>query len=303
MKVGTDILLCTFRRPHVVDTMRSLAALDPLPGPVRLIVVDNDDIPSAGEAVTACALKVPFPVIYIHAPARNISIARNAALDTATAPWVAMIDDDEIAPPDWLARLHARARQTGADAVFGPVEAIYADTAPKWMVMLDLHSTRPELRNGTLETGITGNALMRWAGTPWQDQRFDTARGRTGGEDTEFFFRLRRLGATYAPAPEAVLQESVPPSRLNTQWLRNRRFRMGQSYAAASATGPLARLSLFSTASAKCLYCTLRATLAPETASRMFWRLRGDLHRGVCAGLLGRREAELYGRTEGVEKG
>jgi succinoglycan biosynthesis protein ExoM len=36
---------------------------------------------------------------------RNISIARNAALDVAETLWVAFIDDDEHASATWLANL------------------------------------------------------------------------------------------------------------------------------------------------------------------------------------------------------
>ena len=62
--------------------------------------------------------------VYLHAPARNISIARNACLEAASAPLVAFIDDDEIARPGWLAGLVADMDAPNADVVFGKVAAL-----------------------------------------------------------------------------------------------------------------------------------------------------------------------------------
>ena len=52
--------------------------------------------------------------------------AINAAFETALATFPAatnflMIDDDEIASPDWLERMVRAAEATGADVVGGPV--------------------------------------------------------------------------------------------------------------------------------------------------------------------------------------
>ncbi|MEL6236292.1 MAG: hypothetical protein AAFR46_17990 [Pseudomonadota bacterium] len=161
------------------------------------------------------------------------------------------------------------------------------------MVALDLHSNRPVARQGRVETGHTCNALLRWRGTPWQDQRFDLSRGRTGGEDTEFFFRLARRGAVYAPADAAVL-EPVAPSRLQMRWLVRRRFRMGQSHASIAYDAPH-RAAVFCTALAKAGFCLGAWLIAPSRLRRRFWMLRGVLHCGVCAGCLSLRQPALYG--------
>ena len=81
-----DICVCTYRRPSIEDTLRSLDR-QTLPDGVsaRAIVIDNDETPSARDRVEAVAANLSMPVKYIHAPANNISIARNAGLDAATA--------------------------------------------------------------------------------------------------------------------------------------------------------------------------------------------------------------------------
>lgn len=294
-----DVCICTFRRPHITETMASVAAAQVPPGArLRLVIIDNDDTPTAQERVTAMAANIDLPVQYLHAPGANISIARNAALDAAQdADWIAFLDDDEVVEPHWLTALVARQAETNADAVFGHARALYDETAPRWMVEGDFHSQYAHPRGDEIETGHTCNVLMRLRDMPWAEERFDLARGRSGGEDTEFFFRLRNLGARYAIAEDSFALEAVPPGRATLSWLVNRRFRIGQSYAAVAQSG-MARVTLFVSAAMKSAYCALRAVLALfNPGGRAFWMLRGTMHAGVCAGCLRLRQATLYGES------
>ena len=205
-----DICVCTYRRPSIEDTLRSLDR-QTLPDGVsaRAIVIDNDETPSARDRVEAIAANLSMPVKYIHAPANNISIARNAGLDAATAQWIAFIDDDEVAEPDWLASLLQMARVNSLDAVFGPAIAVYPETAPNWMRQQDYHSNVPVRRGGVVQTGHTCNALMRASSPIVKGQRFLIEKGKTGGEDTEFFFRLWYAGAKFGISEAAIVHEAV----------------------------------------------------------------------------------------------
>lgn len=299
--VAIDVLLCTFRRPEVADALRSVAAQRLPPGiRIRIVVADNDDAPSARDRVETAGAAIDAPVVYLHAPARNISVARNACLDAAAGDWVAFLDDDEIAEPDWLARLLARARLTRSDAVFGPALAEYGPDAPEWLRRQDHHSNRPVRSAGLVETGHTCNALLRWRGARWREQRFDLSRGRSGGEDTEFFFRLSRRGARFEIAEDAIVRERVAPDRLRIGWLMRRKFRAGQSHAAVAADWRL-RLRVGALAAAKCCFCAA-AMLARAGSSdrRVFWMLRGAMHAGVVSGCLALPQPRLYGGAEPV---
>ncbi len=291
-----DLCLCTFRRAHVTKTLQSIAAAQvPVGHDLRVHVVDNDDTPSAQAAVESVARELALDIRYHHVPGANISIARNGGLDAATGDWVAFLDDDELVEATWLTALMSRAQETGADAVFGHAKADYGPDAPDWIAAGDFHSQYAAPRGDTVETGHTCNALLRWGDAPWRQQRFEIERGRSGGEDTEFFFRLRRMGARYAIADDSIVTEEVPEARLSLTWLMQRRFRIGQSYAAVALSLP-ARAKLFGLAALKAVYCASRAALAwPKKATRVFWILRGTMHAGVCAGCLKLRQRALYG--------
>lgn len=300
-----DICVCTFRRRELADTLRSLAAMD-LPKRYRIgiIVADNDEVPSASQLVADLAQELPLPIRYVHCPAHNISIARNACLDASSADFVAFIDDDEKATGSWLKRLVETAQATSADVVLGPVKARYGAGAPGWMQVGDFHSTYPVFVEGEIRTGYTCNALLRMEAPSIAGRRFSLARGQSGGEDTEFFDQVFMAGGRIAYASEAWVEEPVPQARASFGWLTRRRFRVGQTHGrllslkrpGIGLVGELGR------ASAKASYCFAAAGLALfQPVSRNRSLLRGVMHMGVLSGLVGVRELRLYGSEGGQD--
>jgi succinoglycan biosynthesis protein ExoM len=303
--VRIDIGVCTYRRPQLERTLRSLGALQlPPEATLRIIVADNDAEPSARRLVGAVAADLPFEVRYIHCPASNISLARNACLGAANGDFLAFVDDDEEVAPDWLAELFSMAGTSGADAVLGPVQALYEDGAPGWMREGDFHSTVPVWVKGDIRTGYTCNVMLRLASPSVEGRRFDLSLGRSGGEDTEFFTRLHDAGGRIAYAPNALAREPVPASRARFGWLAKRRFRSGQTHGRLLGGGrPAAALMpQLLLATAKAGYCAGATAISAALAQRRNrYALRGIMHAGVVLGLLGVREIRQYGDGASLE--
>jgi succinoglycan biosynthesis protein ExoM len=298
-RIEVDIAVCTYRRAELDQTLLSLAVLAvPAGVKVRVIVADNDVTPSAARRVDAMRSAVPFDIAYVHCPASNISIARNACLDHAVGDFLAFVDDDETASEGWLAALLAMAETTDADAVLGPVRAVYPNVAPGWMRRGDFHSTLPVWVRGQIRTGYTCNVLLRRSAPPLAGRRFNLALGRSGGEDTEFFSHMHDAGGRIVFAPDAFVQEPVPAARAALAWLGKRRFRFGQTHGRMlleNAAG-LDRGRALALAGAKSAYCFAVAALtSPFPVPRYRYGLRGIMHAGVVSGLLGVREIEQYG--------
>ncbi len=299
--------LCTFRRPQLRETLESLAGLQIPDGvSLRIIIADNDEGPSAEVLVAEFAARAALPVSYIHAPARNISVARNAVLAAGEGDdFLAFIDDDETAAPDWIALMLAQMASSPApDVVLGPVRAIYADDAPGWMKAARAHDTLPVVTaGGVIRTGYTCNVLLRGGAPALAGLRFDPALGRSGGEDTAFFASAFARGARFDFAPDAWLTEPVPPARAKLGWLIRRRFRMGQTHGgvlAERAPSAGARFAQAAKAGAKALACGGMAMVQlPFAARRNRALMRGALHVGAVAALAGLRPITLYGETPG----
>lgn len=212
------------------------------PARLELVVVDNDKVPSARETVASLAAEAPFPVIYVHEPEPGVANARNAALAKASGGLIAFLDDDEEAPPSWLAQLLTIQTDLKADVVFGPVRGRVPPTITRHRTYLETFFSR----QGPAESGLIedyygcGNSLLRRAALPDPHAPFSAVRNHTGGEDDLLFGQVKAEGARFAWAAEAFVWEDPVPSRLSLAYTIRRAFAYGQGppAACAAATPP-----------------------------------------------------------------
>lgn len=292
-----DIAVCTFRRDFLFNTLKSLESLVvPDNASLRVIIADNDTRDHIRRRIDAFSEGFPYAIEYIHAPSKNISIARNACLEFSEADYLCFLDDDELARPDWVEELLRVQSTSGAGVVLGPVAANYPPEAPAWMVANDFHSTRPH-DDGNIATGHCGNVLLDLCDPRIKGRRFDLSYGRTGGEDVDFFFQLHREGVRIVLAESACIDEPVTPERLSAKWLLKRRHRTGKifGYCCLSVQRP-SRALAFAEFTAKAVYCGVRAgAVLPSRRRSAYWLMRGSFHLGVVSGLISRPHRELYG--------
>lgn len=234
-----SLIIPTQRRPGGLATaMRSTfrqAGVDPTT--VELVVVDNDQVPSAQATVEALAPEAPFPVIYVHEPEPGVANARNAAMAQARGELIASLDDDEEAPEGWLAALLEVQARFEADVVFGPVRGRTPPAVERHRDYLAWFFSRP----GPAEAGVIdyyfgcGDSLVVRASMPNPAMPFDTARNHIGGEDDLLFGRMQAAGARFAWAPEAWVWEDPQPARLSLAYAIPRAFAYGQGPTEACA--------------------------------------------------------------------
>jgi hypothetical protein len=239
-----SLVIPTQRRPEgLALAARSLfrqTGVDP--AKLELVIVDNDQAPSAQPVARALASEAPFTVRYVHEPAAGVANARNAALAAAKGDLIAFIDDDEEAAPGWLAALVATQARYGADVVFGPVRA----RAPAHVRRHREYLTRFFSREGPAESGIIahyygcGDSLVRRAALPHPTRPFSAHRNEVGGEDDHLFGAMSKAGARFAWAHEALVWEDPVPERLTLRYALARAFAYGQgpTYGCATADPP-----------------------------------------------------------------
>jgi succinoglycan biosynthesis protein ExoM len=230
--VRVAICIGTFRRYELLrDALAGLAllAFRKVAAPeIEIIVVDNDSSGSAREICEMAA--VPYPIRHVVEPKRGIVHVRNRALTEAgAATFIAFLDDDEVPSEAWLDELLATQARSGADVVSGPVLPSYAPGVEDWVKRGGFFA-RPSYETGsTLEFCSTNNALICHevlSRVPRFDDRFQL----TGGEDTQFFLRVRRAGCRIVWSQEAIVHETVPKERGTFEWILRRGYQSGNSW-------------------------------------------------------------------------
>lgn len=224
----------TFRRPEqIVATLASLAAQKGA-ADFAVIVMDNDAEGLEGARAASAWLETSaIKGLVIVAHRRGNCHAYNAGWSTALAVFpafthLAVIDDDEIADTDWLARLTATARETGADFVGGPQVPVFDDPAlARWR-------DHPVFTPHYTETGpvpilySSGNVLIARRVLDTMPRPFlDPGFNFIGGGDSDFYRRSRAAGFTFAWCAGAPVMETVPSRRTEFSWINARSLRNG----------------------------------------------------------------------------
>ena len=228
------IAVPTYRRPIQLERLLNAIATLDVSFDVRVLVADNDAQGREGEAVVSRrrAEGYRFPLEAIVVEGKGLCFVRNAlfahALETDRFTHLAMIDDDEWPDRDWLSALVETQIKTGADVIAGPVVSVFDVDPPRWISQCLLF--QPESRPEGLCDIVWGsnNVLvsrlrLEKTTSPWFDTTFNT----TGGEDSDFFSRLKAEGCRFGWAPRARIWESVPIDRAQISWIMHRARRIG----------------------------------------------------------------------------
>jgi succinoglycan biosynthesis protein ExoM len=221
--VPIQVCLLTYKRPALLRetllSLRSQVISDPQLK-MHLLVVDNDAAGSGQETFRSALQGSPIPARYVCEPARGIGNARNRALrESVGMDYIAFIDDDETATPDWLQNLHQTMHRFEADIVTGPVTPKFVD-APEWIVQGGFFRMSPQATGSPVEFVATNNVLFRAKLTT--RYKFDSRFDATGGEDTHFFMRMKRDGHRMVWCQEAEVIETVPGDRAKVKWMLHR---------------------------------------------------------------------------------
>lgn len=225
-----SVAMCTYKRSHLTETLKSIAGMNiPAGVKIEIVVVDNDPDKSALNIIHDFQKGFPNTVVsYISEPRKNISLARNACLNNSKGSWIAFIDDDEVADENWLINLLCAAKEFNADVVVGYVESVLPKKTPNWVVDGKFFD-RKRLQTGTeIDTCGAGCTLINAQAIG--DQEFNLEYGLSGGEDSEFFYRMYNRGKKIIYCSEALVYEKVEEHRVCFKFLWQRRFRIGMSF-------------------------------------------------------------------------
>lgn len=249
------VAICTFRRNEplrvLLRALKAVAARTADRARIGVVVVDDNDDRRARAVVDEFQGAFTLGCIYHHSGQKNISLARNMAVNTAStdSDWVAMIDDDCEPEPTWLCAFLDVIEATGADCVTGPMKLRVPPGSPAWLTEQPFFADQlfdlPDREQ--MSVAATNNSMVRSSFLRDHPQiRFDPDLGRLGGEDMVFYrtafnaglrIRFARLAGVWGnePADRATFKHQVR----YRYWLGNTEF-ITNSY-----FGDVSRLKLF----------------------------------------------------------
>ncbi len=237
-----SVVVATFERADLLRRcLHALVRQTFDPAAFEIIVVDNDSADATRETVQrVAAANHGGPAIrYVLETTRGVSWARNAGLREARGSILCCVDDDAIAPPEWIGLMvdAFRTVKPAPQVVGGPAFPLYTGRRPSWYK--DAYETaswgdRPRYLGRFeyfygLNVAFDKDLLVKAGG-------FDTGLGMKGhvlgfAEDAEVFDRLGkaaggRLNVYYLP--KTAVLHAIPDARLSPLYRVKRGFANGR---------------------------------------------------------------------------
>jgi glycosyltransferase involved in cell wall biosynthesis len=230
------LCICTYNRYDRLPSALDSALKQRLDRSLyRIVVVDNSPDHQAAEAFGAPYRDGDF-LTYLIERTPGLSNARNVGARECGTEFIAFMDDDAIAYPQWLEQILEGFDRFGPQtaAVGGKVSPIWEAPRPSWLgdTMLGLVSVVDwggEMRIAGPNEWLAGTNIAFRTQTILDAGGFDLNLGRKGGgasllsnEEIMIVNHLREKGLVAVYAPEAHVQHLVERRRLQRSWFRKR---------------------------------------------------------------------------------
>lgn len=162
----TSVLIATWKRPDLLE--RAVRSLWRQTTPPTEIIVcwQADDLATRDRLQSLQLEHSACPLVAVHLPQNGIVPAENAALNASRGDLILLLDDDAIAPPNWVARIVAFFENNPKCGAFGgpadcwtaeghrlPVNPRTPPAGLSWLGRLttNLHDQPPEWRTNPPE--------------------------------------------------------------------------------------------------------------------------------------------------------
>jgi succinoglycan biosynthesis protein ExoM len=220
-----SVVIPTFRRNAGLTSALQRVMSQKVNINYEIIVVDNSPEGGACLVMESFVTQAARPILYVQEPRAGIANARNSGVRAASGEFIAFLDDDETAEPEWLEALYNTAIKQSADVVFGPIIARLPPDTRKHKDYFKRFFSRFGPKRETVIAHFygCGNSLIRRHAFP--DPPFES---KNFGEDSQLFSVLEENGAKFAWSPGAEVYEHVCSKRVRLQYTLKRAFAYGQ---------------------------------------------------------------------------
>ncbi|MDG6249254.1 glycosyltransferase [Methanocalculus sp.] len=237
--VQISVIICTYNRSNILSgSIESLMHQTADKEIFEIIVVDNNSTDNTKEIVNQ--FRNAENLRYIFEPNQGLSHARNRGFREAKGEYVAYIDDDARADPDWITGIYMMLQELNPRpiGIGGPIYPFYLSEKPDWF--LDEYEIRSwgdaprYLKKGEFFSGsnmVFSKAVLERLGG------FDINLGVKGetlnlGEETRLFNKIwdeYNEKEMFYYSPDLKVYHLVPADKMNLHYFFKRRFMVGQS--------------------------------------------------------------------------
>ncbi len=240
-----SLIIATYNRAEqVLETLTSVIEQTASPDLWECVVVNNNSSDNTVECVGSFITNHPeFDIRLVTEVKQGLSYARNCGIDNSSAPFIAIIDDDElIMPPFIQSYIDFFESHLSVASAGGAIIAVYRSQRPCWISKyteipianpLNLGAIARPFPQGVIPGG--GNMAIRRSAID-KYGAFDPELGRRGdlligGEESNLFERLREAGEECWWVPNAEMHHLIPDSKLQLDYLEKLWFNIGVSTA------------------------------------------------------------------------
>jgi len=232
-----SVIICTYNRAPILErVLSSIQAQSLSPELFELIVVDNNSADSTKKVVEEYFENMPN-LRYIFEPQQGLSQARNRGWQEANGEYLAYLDDDAKAPPEWLHTAVTIINEHSPEVFGGPFYPYYDVTPPRWWK--DSYQTGgigDQTRELFENESLSGGNIFIQRRIMEEIQGFDTKLGMSGeghavGEETDFALRIRRVNpnALIYYHSDLFIYHLVSEEKMKFSWYFQRKFAAGQA--------------------------------------------------------------------------
>lgn len=243
VRVDVTVCICTHNRPsYLRDCLEGLCRQTVGPDRFSILVVDSASDHDVSAQISRLVAAIPNARM-VRTERTGVSLARNVGAADTDSGYIAYIDDDAIAEPDWIEQILHVIGEDGPALIGGRILPLWEAPLPAWwpsslrgsLSIIEVEG-RGEYRGSGLPAGLEPYGANMIVHLPALRAvgGFGEASGRVGDtllsdEEVQLAWRLQAAGYSARYDSRIVVQHQIQAARLTPSWLLSRLYWQGVS--------------------------------------------------------------------------